>query len=238
MSAGGTGVSPVPTRKMRVPLVFVNRRRLASVFFLVMFCPGCGSEERQASQFCRACGADLRPVRVSLERPDSVTASAITAREEIGRAVADQIRRVQDAGELKRVTDHVLPQIEKFLESYEEKKLRRVRAGVITAAAGLGGAVFMILMSAFLPGPDSESFMAFSGLGIAAFLIGIGLIVNALAFTKPPKAVEDRSGDARLQNLLDAGYTPPQSKAQTTSNLAQTPSSVTEHTTLHLKSER
>jgi len=202
-----------------------------------MFCPGCGSEERQASQFCRACGTDLRPVRVSLERPDSITESAVTAREEIGRAVAEQIRRVQDTRELKRVAEDVLPQIEKFLESYEEKKLRRVRAGVITAASGLGAAVFLILLSKFLPDPDAESFLGFSGLGITAFLIGIGLIVNALAFTKPPKVVEDRSRDARLQNLLDAGYTPPQLKAQTTSNLSQ-PGSVTEHTTLHLKSER
>ena len=203
-----------------------------------MFCPGCGSEE-QSSQFCRACGTDLRPVRVSLERPDSITASAVTAREEIGRAMADQIRRVQDAKELKRVAEDVLPQIEMFLESYEEKKLRRVRAGVITAASGLGAAVFMILLSKFLPDPDAGSFMAFSGLGIAAFLIGIGLIVNALAFTKPPRAVADHSQDARLQNLLDAGYTPPaaQLRSPTTSNLAQ-PGSVTEHTTLHLKQDR
>ena len=203
-----------------------------------MFCPGCGSEERQASQFCRACGTDLRAVRVSLERPDSVTASAVTAREEIGRAVAEQIRRVDDARDLKRVAEDVLPQIEKFLESYEEKKLRRVRAGVITAASGLGATVFMILMSAFLPGPAAETLLGVSGLGIAAFLIGIGLIVNALAFTKPPKVVEDRSTDARLQNLLDTDYTPPQLKAQTTSNLSQNPGSVTEHTTLHLKQGR
>jgi len=202
-----------------------------------MFCPGCGSEERQASQFCRACGTDLRRVRITLESPDSVTASAVTAREEIGRAMAEQIRRVQDSRDLKRVAEDVLPQIEKFLESYEEKKLRRVRAGVITAASGLGAAVFMILMSAFLPGPDAEALLGISGLGIAAFLIGVGLIVNALAFTKPPKVLEDRSGDARLQNLLDTGYTPPQLKAQTTSNLGQTPGSVTEHTTLHLKSD-
>ena len=25
-----------------------------------MYCPSCGSEERQLSQFCRACGTDLR----------------------------------------------------------------------------------------------------------------------------------------------------------------------------------
>src|SRR5690349_21492957 len=92
-----------------------------------MFCPGCGSEERQASQYCRACGTDLRAVRVSLERPDSITASAVTAREEIGRAVADQIRRVEDSHDLKRVAEDVLPQIEKFLESPREAPAARAR---------------------------------------------------------------------------------------------------------------
>ena|SRR5438874_8445606 len=200
-----------------------------------MFCPTCGSEERQASQYCRACGTDLRTVRVSLERPDSITASAVTAREEIGRAMADQIRRVEDAPDLKKVAEDVLPQIEKFLESPEEKRLRRVRVGVVTAAAGLGGAVFMILMSAFIQGADA--LVGVSGLGLAAFLVGVGLIINAQFFTKPREDVEDHSSDASAQNLLDAGYAPPQSRAQTTSNLSQ-PGSVTEHTTLHLKSDR
>src|SRR6266852_9744293 len=113
-----------------------------------MFCPSCGSEERQATQFCRASCIDLRAVRVTLEQPDSITSSAVSAREEIGRAVAEKIREVEDSRDLKRVAEDVLPQIEKFLESYEEKRLRRVRAGVIVAASGLGGAIFMALMSA------------------------------------------------------------------------------------------
>src|SRR5260221_11033611 len=115
-----------------------------------MFCPGCGSEERQASQFCRACGTDLRIVRVSLESPDSITASAVSAREDIGRAVAARIREVEDAGELKQVAEDVLPQIEKVIESYEEKRLRRISIDGWTAAAGLGGAIFMALMSALI----------------------------------------------------------------------------------------
>ncbi|HEX7530127.1 MAG TPA: hypothetical protein VF333_03205, partial [Pyrinomonadaceae bacterium] len=69
------------------------------------------------SQYCRACGTDLRPVRTTLERPDSITAVAVSAREEIGRAVADKIREVEDSRDLKRVAEDVLPQIEKFLES-------------------------------------------------------------------------------------------------------------------------
>src|SRR6185436_743471 len=200
----------------------------------------CGSEERQASQFCRACGTDLRAVKMSLERPDSITASAVTAREEIGKAVADRIREVEDARELKKVAEDVLPQLEKFLESYEEKRLRRVRAGTIIGASGFGAGILGLIMSASLTGPDLEAALWVGGLGITAFTVGLGFILNGLLFTKPRKGLEDRSPDARLQNLLDAGYSPPAQpalRAQTTSNLAQ-PGSVTEHTTLHLKSDR
>ena len=35
-----------------------------------MFCPDCGMEDRQANQFCRACGIDLRRVRLAVESPD------------------------------------------------------------------------------------------------------------------------------------------------------------------------
>src|SRR5690242_11874622 len=111
-----------------------------------MFCPSCGSEERQASQYCRACGTDLRPARVSLERPDSITVSAVTAREELGHAVAQKIREVEDARELKKVVEDVLPQIEKFLESPEEKRLRRMRAGVVVSCIGVGVTIFMMIM--------------------------------------------------------------------------------------------
>jgi hypothetical protein len=213
-----------------------------------MFCPSCGSNE-QMSQYCRACGTDLRPVRTSLERPDSITAIAVSAREEIGRAVADKIREVEDSRDLKRVAEDVLPQIEKFLESYEEKRLRRVRAGVIVAASGFGTGVLGLIMSAVLNGGDAESALTIVGLGAIAFAIGLGLMLNGMLFTKPRKRVEDNSSEARLQNLLDvenpasqlgsSGAAPPSFRSQTTSNLSQpSGSSVTEHTTRHLKSER
>jgi hypothetical protein len=174
-----------------------------------MFCPSCGSNE-QMSQYCRACGTDLRPVRTSLERPDSITASAVSAREEIGRAVADKIREVEDSRDLKRVAEDVLPQIEKFLESYEEKRLRRVRAGVIVAASGFGTGILGLIMSLVLNGGDAESALLVVGLGAIAFAIGIGLVLNGMMFTRPRKGLEDHSSDARSQNLLDAGYAPQQ----------------------------
>src|SRR5215470_3510166 len=113
-----------------------------------MFCPSCGSEERQASQFCRACGTDLRPVRISLERPDAITASAVSAREEIGRAIAEQIRAMEGSRDLKRVAEDVLPRIEKFLESPAQKRLRRMRAGTIIGSAGLGVVLLGLIISA------------------------------------------------------------------------------------------
>jgi len=219
-----------------------------------MYCPSCGSEERQMSQYCRACGTDLRPVRVSLERPDSITASAVTAREEIGRAVAAKIREVDDSRDLKRVAEDVLPQIEKFLESPDEKRLRRMRAGVITAASGLGACLLaLVLILASDPPKDVMPMLVGGfGFGVIAFLIGLGLVLNGMMFTKPRKGLDDSTSDAQAQSLLDGGYAQPQLRSAAdnpelfrspaTSDLARNElpagSSVTEHTTLHLKKER
>ncbi|HEX6189109.1 MAG TPA: hypothetical protein VFZ40_13605, partial [Pyrinomonadaceae bacterium] len=186
------------------------------------------------------CGVDMRAVRLSLERPDSITASAVSARDEIGRAVADRIRSVADAGELKVVADSVLPEVEKFLESPEEKRLRRVRAGTIIASCGLGAGILGLILSAALSGPDIEAALWIGGLGITAFTLGLGFVLNGLLFTKPRKALDDRSPDAKMANLLDASYQPPASindvRTPTTSNLTNVAgSSVTEHTTLNLK---
>src|SRR5262245_13819981 len=112
-----------------------------------MFCPNCGAEERNQGQFCRSCGSELQAVRAMLERNDSITASAVTAREEIGRAIAARIRDLRTGGELKEVVEDVLPQIEKFLESPEQRRLRNLRNGVITTAIGLATSVGFLLMS-------------------------------------------------------------------------------------------
>jgi hypothetical protein len=212
-----------------------------------MFCPSCGSNE-QMSQFCRACGTDLRPVRTGLERPDSLTAIAVTAREEIGRAVAEKIREVEGSDDLKKVTEDVLPKIEKFLESPEEKRLRRMRAGVITAASGAGACVIGLVLAAIIYGDVGKALtMGGAGLGFLIFLVGLGLVLNGVWFTRLRKGVEDHSPDAALQNQLDAaplqlrssGGAQPSFRAESTSNLSHASgSSVTEHTTLHLRDDR
>ena len=214
-----------------------------------MFCPSCGSEERQTTQFCRACGTDLRPVRLSLEQPDSITASAASAREDIGRAVAAKIREVQDAYELKKVAEDVLPEIEKFLESPTEKRLRRMRAGVIAASVGLGVGVPTLVATSIVHNDDTfMMLLVLLTLAAVSFVVGCGLVLNGLWFSRPREGVENHSTEAHLQSLLDRGYSPPQlptgaeapalPHTQTTSNLSRAAgSSVTEHTTHHLKSK-
>ena len=186
-----------------------------------------------------------------MERPDSITASAVTARDEIGRAVAQKIREVDDSRDLKRVAEDVLPQIEKFLESPEEKRLRRMRAGVIVSLVGIGVTALMFIMAAISKEGDVEGFIGGAGLGIVTFCIGLGLLLNALLFTRPRQRLQDHTADAQAQNLLDSYAAPqlrpesrtgnevsPGLRAQTTSNLASSRGSITEHTTLHLKSDR
>jgi hypothetical protein len=207
-----------------------------------MYCPTCGSEERQLSQYCRACGTDLRVVRRGLEHPDTITASAVSAREQISQAMAEKIRQMESAQDLKRVAEDVLPQIEKFLESPEEKRLRRVRAGVITAAAGLGAALLVFLAVASHQAFDLIPFIA---LGLIAFLVGLGMVINGLVFTVPRKTLADRSADAESQRQLEAqdtyGVNKLSEASHSTNDLANRAdkiaprSSVTEHTTHQLK---
>src|ERR671918_1628159 len=136
-----------------------------------MYCPSCGSEERQLSQFCRACGTDLRIVRNSLENPDAVTQSAISAREQIGMAVADKIRQMSSAKDLEKIAEDVLPQFEKFLESPEERRLRRIRAGVITAAIGFGASLVFLVLAM-----DKLELLPVITPFFVTFLVGIGVI--------------------------------------------------------------
>ena len=194
-----------------------------------MFCPGCGLEERNANQFCRACGTDLRPVRFALEKTDNVTASAAAARDEIGRAVAEKIRELESARELTKVAEDVLPQIEKFLESPTERRLRRIRTGTLISLIGLGAIIAFSLVATLV---DAGIFFI-AGLGLVTFFIGLSFIINGLLFTVPKKSLADKSIDAASQRELDAqtgelGLPAP----------VENFSSVTEQTTRHLKEKQ
>ena len=198
--------------------------------FRKMFCPSCGMEEKQANQFCRACGTDLRSVRLAVESPDTITASAASARDEIGRAIAFKIREAQTAAELAIVTENVLPEVEKFLESPAEKRLRRMRAGTLISLIGLGAMFAFAWVAAFL---RDDNFIIVAGLGVVTFFIGLSFVINGLLLTVPKKGISDKSSDADQQRALDA-----ETNELVLPEPSQTFSSVTEHTTQHLKEKQ
>jgi hypothetical protein len=202
-----------------------------------MFCPSCGMEEKHANQFCRACGTDLRSVRFAVESPDAITASAASARDEIGRAVAFKIREAQSAAELAVVAENVLPEIEKFLESPAEKRLRRMRVGTLISSIGVGAALGFSIIAKFI---KDDGLLIIAALGIVTFCIGLSFVLNGLLLTVPKKGVSDKSSDADNQRELDAHLNAldPQTNELVLPESNQIFSSVTEHTTRHLKEKQ
>lgn len=177
-------------------------------------------------------------MRTSLERPDSVTASATIAREQIGMAVADQIRQMKSAKELSKFTENALPAFEKFLESPEEKRMRRIRGGVIAASIGFGCTLVAFLM-ALVKGDFFPLMMP----GVVTFFVGLGVILNGLMFTLPKKELPGDVYDALSQNALDSNlnrvsYEAPPVRTNELASGAQTPASITEHTTHHLTTSK
>ncbi|MBP9110522.1 MAG: zinc ribbon domain-containing protein [Pyrinomonadaceae bacterium] len=198
-----------------------------------MFCPECGIEDHNANQFCRACGVDLRRVRSTIEMPDSITASAATAREEIGRAIASKIREARGSDELAVVAEEVLPEIEKFLESPAEKRLRRMRTGVTIASIGLGVTVAILFAASFMVKRDEDFLFILSVGGIVTLFIGLGFLLNGFLLTVPKTDVQNRASDAEGQRILDSlGGTTNDLKLPEATSLF---SSVTEETTTRLK---
>ena len=194
-----------------------------------MFCPDCGLEDKQSNQFCRACGTDLRPIRRAVAEPDTITASAASARDEIGRAFAAKIRDSRNPEDLAVVAEDVLPELEKFLESPAEKRLRRMRTGMLISSIGFGTALGISLVSLAMK-DDDVIFLA--AMGVVAFFIGLGFILNGVFLTVPKKELPDKSSDANRQRELDGRTTSDLVLPEATPGLF---SSVTENTTKHLK---
>jgi hypothetical protein len=196
-----------------------------------MFCPNCGLDEKQPNQFCRACGANLSPVIDAISRPDSVTAAAVSAREEIGRAMAQKIREMSSAKDLKKMAEDVLPQLEKFLESPEQKKMRRMRTGTTLAVIGAGVALIFWLVAVI---GNDPGFLSMAALGGITFFIGLAFIINGYLHTVGTKEVPDDTASAESQRILDMKTSDLLSPQPASFEPAKPFRSVTESTTTHL----
>jgi hypothetical protein len=151
-----------------------------------MFCPNCGIEDQTNNQFCRSCGTSLQSVRVVLEEPDAITRSAVNAREMIGRAIAEKISDFEDARDLRTAVYEVLPAIQGFLESPEERllkkseeRLNKIREGVLTTVSGIAIMIPSLLLSWII---QKEFILIISAVGLLVFLIGLGITMTAAWF--------------------------------------------------------
>jgi hypothetical protein len=156
-----------------------------------MFCPGCALEDQSLNQFCRNCGTPLHTVRSALEQPDAITGSAVTAREEIGRAISVKIAELETTQDLRRTVYEILPFVERFLESPEERRshlqeqrLNQIREGVLTSVVGLAVILCFLLISWIT---REEKILIASALGLLVLMIGLGITITALWFTAPAK---------------------------------------------------
>ena len=201
-----------------------------------MFCPSCGLSEERTVQFCRSCGTDLGVVRGTLAQPDAAGNSIALAREEIAHALAARIQ----TGEWWHL-GAMIPEVEKLFESPQERRLRqrraeegarlrRIRAGVITAASGLGEILLCLLLSVGKP-----DMLLLAGPGLVAFLIGLGIVLNGLLFTvkKEFSASLDEGGLTAPSLLGNVGSR----KGDPSPRPSLVASSVTDQTTRHLSSE-
>ena len=199
-----------------------------------MFCPSCAAEDRDHSQFCRSCGAELHIVRTALQRPDSITTSAANARDEIGRAIAARIKEIRKDGDLRHVVEDVLPKVQKFLESPEEQRMRHFREGVITAAVGLAAILFFLWLSWLTNSRETErSALLGAGACLVPFLVGLGLVINARWFTVSPKTFDHSQSISK--QIISGELSTGSLHEELPPSQSSYPSSVTEGTTRQLK---
>jgi hypothetical protein len=172
----------------------------------------------------------MRFVRLALERPDSL-AEASTARDEIGRAVALKISELKGAKELAKVSEEVLPQLKRFFEPPEERRLRRIRLGVMLLILGFGSAVTLGWLQLVLK--DTMPWPA----GLAMFFVGLAVLINGVWFTVPRRRSNEELGP-EVEKWLNSPSRSAKSRTEPQELQFSSPDSVTENTTKQLKGSR
>ncbi len=147
-----------------------------------MYCPKCGVEELKNTPYCRSCGTGLSGLRGVIAHTDNFGTASGT-RNEIAKAFVTKIEGLSSAKDLKKITEDVLPEINKFLETPEESRLRRIRQGSLISFVGLGATIGFGLVSV-LVGSD---LIIMSGFGLITLFIGLAYLINGFFFTLPAK---------------------------------------------------
>ena len=183
-----------------------------------MFCPNCATQTTEEVKFCRKCGANLRGVQEAMTGRTKAIDWDKTWVKEMLMSQEERERRQGKTPEVKR--------------------LEEIKAGVITAAAGLGAMIFLyFLLGAVAANEPAKDAMIISKVwlaGLVPFMVGLAILFNGFFVSKQIVKLKQQKQD-QLQNL-----TAPNLAATSTNPLpeAETPAfpnySVTEPTTYRL----
>jgi len=197
-----------------------------------MFCPQCGASQSDELKFCKLCGANLYAVRqvVATRETDEKFDWSKTWVAEMFLSENERKKRVEELERQRGITPEV-------------KRYNEIKAGVITACAGIGVAIFL---SVFFEGvilsgkvsPDAAQILGRLWVaGVIPFFVGLALLINGLFVSK--KLAQTRK--QAQQTGRDLVESPPERAAlrpaDTTEFVARN-LSVTEDTTKHLESLR
>jgi hypothetical protein len=188
-----------------------------------MFCPQCGTNQSDELKFCKSCGANLYAVRqvVTKRETDEKFDWSKTWVAEIFLPPAEREKRKQEL-ELQR---GITPEV---------KRLWEVKAGVITASAGIAVGLFLyvfmqgIILSGKVTPGAAEILSRLWVAGVIPLLVGLALVINGM-FVRPAAkrsrktdSLEKEAAHDSLQAVEPPKAIPPGF-------------SVTEETTRHLR---
>ena len=188
-----------------------------------MFCPQCGTTESDELKFCKSCGANLSAVRQAASRREKGDPSNPSNTWSEWVLEANRVKAIaKDERERRR---GLAP---------EAQRIREVKAGVITASAGVALGVFLnVFMQGIILGaritPEVGEILSWLWIvGVIPLCIGMGLLINGLfvktAVKKP--ATKDVLEREAQQDSLNSG----ESSGRIASGF-----SVTEQTTRQLR---
>lgn len=164
-----------------------------------MFCPQCGTTESDELKFCKSCGANLSAVR-----------QAVSKREK-GDPTNPWSEWVLEANRVKAIAKEERDRRRGLAP--EVQRLREVKAGVITASAGIALGVFLsvfmqgIILGARITPEVAEILSRLWIVGVIPLCIGMGLLINGLfvkTAVKKPATKDVLERDAQ-QDSLNSG---------------------------------
>jgi zinc-ribbon domain len=198
-----------------------------------MFCPRCGSSQKDEVNFCKACGANLNAVRQVVDtRETSETSEKFdwsrTWVAEMFMSAEEQKRRK----ELLQRERGVTPELKRYTE---------IKAGVIVSSVGIGLGIFLnSLMQGIIAGgnvspQDAAVLSRLWVVGVIPLFVGVALMINGLVVSKRIVESARRESETGL-NSLPGGANPRALRPADTNEFIPADFSVTEGTTTHLNS--